>query len=147
VDRLTTENLELVNAVAAWQSQAVVLAGRLADAEERLALTAPSEPVEARTSPEPVQMAPGGAHRSLVATLARMAGRAGLIVAVLGSVSCQTAGVAASRPNICPAAQQYLAVSDRLAGVRQGTTPEGRWITSDEWQELATVAAFLKTHC
>jgi hypothetical protein len=43
VDRLTMENRELVGAVAAWQSQAVVLAGRLADAEQRLAIGAPSE--------------------------------------------------------------------------------------------------------
>lgn len=41
VGHLTAENGELVRAVAAWQSQAVFLAGRLADAEERLALTAP----------------------------------------------------------------------------------------------------------
>ena len=59
VDRLTAENRELVNAVDAWQSQAVVLAGRLVDAEERLALTAPSTPVEAPTTAEHAQTAPG----------------------------------------------------------------------------------------
>jgi len=54
VDRLTTENRELVGAVAAWQSQAVVLAGRLMDAEQRLALTAPPSPVLASPSPQTV---------------------------------------------------------------------------------------------
>ena len=41
VDRLTTENRELMQAVASWQSQAVVLAGRLSDAEQRLAIPHP----------------------------------------------------------------------------------------------------------
>lgn len=53
VDRLTTENRELMQAVASWQSQAVVLAGRLADAEQRLALpAAPESPTDAPGSTE-----------------------------------------------------------------------------------------------
>jgi hypothetical protein len=63
VARLTTENTELsgenrelARTVAAWQSQAVVLAGRLADAQDRLALAAPSQsPVEAPTATPSVE--------------------------------------------------------------------------------------------
>jgi hypothetical protein len=105
VDRLTTENRELVNAVAAWQSQAVVLAGRLADAEERLALTAPATPVEASTAPKPAQTAPeavtGRWWRRWRAWLA-----AGLVVAVLGSASCGS-----GRPTyraLCAEASEFL---------------------------------------
>jgi hypothetical protein len=39
-EELAAENAELVKTVAAWQSQAVVLAGRLTDARGRLALAA-----------------------------------------------------------------------------------------------------------
>lgn len=43
VDRQAAEIRELVGAVAAWQSQAVFLAGRLVDAEQRLAISAPAQ--------------------------------------------------------------------------------------------------------
>lgn len=60
VDRLERENGELKTAVAAWQSQAVVLAGRLSDAQDRLAIAAPpvtpQEPIlAAQTAPAPVE--------------------------------------------------------------------------------------------
>jgi hypothetical protein len=57
VDRLTTEkaelvedNRELTRTVAAWQSQAIVLAGWLTDAQERLALNAPVAPQQPQAS-------------------------------------------------------------------------------------------------
>jgi hypothetical protein len=54
VDRLMQDNADLVRTVAAWQSQAVVLAGRLADAQERLAISAPSQSsLGPSTEPEP----------------------------------------------------------------------------------------------
>jgi hypothetical protein len=56
VDRLTIENRELVGAVAAWQAQAVALAGRLADAEQQLALDVPISPLVAPGEPKTVEV-------------------------------------------------------------------------------------------
>jgi excisionase family DNA binding protein len=83
VDRLQVENRLLAEAAAVWQERARML-------EERLALAPPQAPVEARTVPEPPDSTTEPSApwwRRWRAWLA-----AGLVVAVVGSASCQPTG-------------------------------------------------------
>jgi hypothetical protein len=70
---------------------------------------------------------------------------AGLVVAVVGSASCQTAGPLANAPTICAAARQDVALWEGRAKRGQAVRPEGVWI--DEWSEITTLVAFIKTYC
>ena len=70
----------------------------------------------------------------------------GLVLAVAGS-SCQAGGFAASHQNLCPAAHQHLAIQDMVIGNGRQTHPEDIWLLPETWQELKTVAAFIKDYC
>jgi hypothetical protein len=142
VDRLTTENRELVGAVAAWQSQAVVLAGRLMDAEQRLALTGSSSPVDASGAPERVQAAPEppeAAQKSPWWRRWRSWLAAGLVVTVVGTASCQASG-STKHAELCAEAR---------ASMDGRSKPRGPGVSVGErfWSETNRVVDIVSKTC
>jgi hypothetical protein len=144
-------------AAAMWQARAELLGERLAATESKLlALTAPQTTVEASTAPEspdPATDTPSPWYRRWRAWLA-----AGLVVAVLGSASCQRqtpadmsptpaapsptpAGVSMKQANLCRAGSLVL----DQANVRQGNNPS--WTAGYEPQVLWSVIEMLERVC
>jgi len=158
VRELQGEVLRRTEAATTWQVRAEILAHQLANAEDRIKmLEGPKTDPEPDAAPAPTpfptpnpptpNVMPESAPSWWRRWWAALAG-AGLALAVIGS-SCRPTGVAASRPNLCPAAQQHLAVFDRIAGQGRAVRPDAFWMGGSEspWPELAVVAAFIKDHC
>jgi hypothetical protein len=76
---------------------------------------------------------------------------AGLVVAVVGSASCQAVSPIASGPTLCAAARQHIAYYDSRAKSGQAARPTGVWLAEatgeSVWQDVTTIVAFLKTYC
>jgi len=140
IERQQAQLLERTEAAAMWQARARMLEERV------LALEAPRPEPEPAPDPfpAPIPSTPNAAPwwRRWVPWLAGAG-----VLAVVASASCQTGGIAASRQNLCPAAQQYLAFFDRIAGNGRESRSEGTWLVEGGWEQATMAASFIKNYC